>query len=267
MSQSDVTALFNETNIPTNNLVSHYKLDGNVQDSVGNNNGTDTDITYGGAAEVCPSNLNLSTTHLTTSGEVNKELKFDVKAGSGTFVWDLTFNTTNPISVSPSINTYQVDIHLTQGTGYSTSASSSSTGISDGGIAAGSYVAVRADSNGKATLKIDYTSDQDRTIVLEQRFTTNLISGIYKQVKGTLKIDYTSDQDRTITFNQYFTTNLVSGILRDSSTGNLIPGHNEGTSLHGTVDVDVKAGSGTLIWDLILATTQLQLPPHNNNIK
>lgn len=170
----------NETsNIPTDNLVSYYKLDGNAQDSAGSNNGTETAVTYGDAAEVCTPDLNLSTTHQADQS-VNKELRIDVKAGSGTFEWDLTFNTTNPISVPNSLNTYQVDIFLTQGTGYSTSVSSSSNGINDGGITDGTYVYVRGDSNGKATLKIDYTADSDQTIILRQQFTTNLISGIYQ---------------------------------------------------------------------------------------
>jgi hypothetical protein len=51
LSASDVTNLFNETNAPTANLVAHYKLDGNANDSAGSYNGTATSITYTDPAE------------------------------------------------------------------------------------------------------------------------------------------------------------------------------------------------------------------------
>ena len=50
----DYIAKNNTSNIPTDNLAAYYKLDGNVQDSVGTNNGTDTDITYDSAVNYCP---------------------------------------------------------------------------------------------------------------------------------------------------------------------------------------------------------------------
>ena len=40
LSAADVTNIYNETNIPTSNFVSWYKLDGNANDSKGSNNGT-----------------------------------------------------------------------------------------------------------------------------------------------------------------------------------------------------------------------------------
>ena len=47
LSSSDVTNLVSETNVPTSNLVAHYKLDGNGNDATGNGyNATATDVTY-----------------------------------------------------------------------------------------------------------------------------------------------------------------------------------------------------------------------------
>ena len=40
LSAADVTNIYNETNIPTSNFLSWYKLDGNANDSKGSNNGT-----------------------------------------------------------------------------------------------------------------------------------------------------------------------------------------------------------------------------------
>ena len=51
LSASDVEALVSETNVPTANLVAHYKLDGNANDSAGSYNGTATSITYSDPAE------------------------------------------------------------------------------------------------------------------------------------------------------------------------------------------------------------------------
>ena len=46
---TDITKLFNESSqITTSNLVAHYKLDGNADDSAGSNNGTESNITYAG---------------------------------------------------------------------------------------------------------------------------------------------------------------------------------------------------------------------------
>ena len=51
LSASDVTNLYNESSVPTANLVAHYKLDGNANDSAGSYNGTATSITYSDPAE------------------------------------------------------------------------------------------------------------------------------------------------------------------------------------------------------------------------
>ena len=51
LSASDVEALASETNVPTANLVAHYKLDGNATDEQGSYNGTATSITYSDPAE------------------------------------------------------------------------------------------------------------------------------------------------------------------------------------------------------------------------
>jgi len=51
LSASNVEALASETNVPTANLVAHYKLDGNANDSQGSNNGTATSVTYTDPAE------------------------------------------------------------------------------------------------------------------------------------------------------------------------------------------------------------------------
>jgi hypothetical protein len=51
LSASDIEALVSETNVPTANLVAHYKLDGNANDETGNYNGTPTSITYSDPAE------------------------------------------------------------------------------------------------------------------------------------------------------------------------------------------------------------------------
>ena len=51
LSASDVEALVSETNVPTANLVAHYKLDGNANDETGSYNGTPTNITYSDPAE------------------------------------------------------------------------------------------------------------------------------------------------------------------------------------------------------------------------
>ena len=51
LSASDVEALVSETNVPTANLVAHYKLDGNANDETGSYNGTATSITYSDPAE------------------------------------------------------------------------------------------------------------------------------------------------------------------------------------------------------------------------
>jgi len=55
LSSQDVTNLYNETNVPTANLLAHYKLDGNANDSAGSYNGTATNITYAADAAVGPS--------------------------------------------------------------------------------------------------------------------------------------------------------------------------------------------------------------------
>ena len=54
LSSSDIINLYNETNVPTSNLVAHYKLDGNANDSAGSYNGTATNITYIANAAVGP---------------------------------------------------------------------------------------------------------------------------------------------------------------------------------------------------------------------
>ena len=51
LSSSDVTNLYNESNVPTANLVAHYKLDGNANDETTSYNGTATSITYTDPAE------------------------------------------------------------------------------------------------------------------------------------------------------------------------------------------------------------------------
>ena len=51
LSSSDVTNLYNESNVPTANLVAHYKLDGNANDETTSYNGTATSITYTVPAE------------------------------------------------------------------------------------------------------------------------------------------------------------------------------------------------------------------------
>ena len=51
LSQSDVEALVSETNVPTANLVAHYKLDGDATDETGSYNGTATSLTYSDPAE------------------------------------------------------------------------------------------------------------------------------------------------------------------------------------------------------------------------
>jgi hypothetical protein len=51
LSASDVEALASETNVPTTNLIAHYKLDGNGNDATSNYNGTATSITYSDPAE------------------------------------------------------------------------------------------------------------------------------------------------------------------------------------------------------------------------
>ena len=51
LSSGDVTNLYNETNVPTANLVAHYKLDGDATDETTNYNGTATNITYSDPAE------------------------------------------------------------------------------------------------------------------------------------------------------------------------------------------------------------------------
>ena len=51
LSSSDVTNLYNESSVPTTNLIAHYKLDGNANDETGSYNGTATSITYSDPAE------------------------------------------------------------------------------------------------------------------------------------------------------------------------------------------------------------------------
>lgn len=51
LSSSDVVNLVSETNVPTTNLVAHYKLDGNANDETGTYNGTASNITYSDPAE------------------------------------------------------------------------------------------------------------------------------------------------------------------------------------------------------------------------
>jgi hypothetical protein len=51
LSQSDVEALVSETNVPTANLVAHYKLDGDATDETGSYNGTASNVTYSDPAE------------------------------------------------------------------------------------------------------------------------------------------------------------------------------------------------------------------------
>jgi hypothetical protein len=51
LSASDIEALVSETNVPTANLVAHYKLDGNANDETTNYNGTASNITYSDPAE------------------------------------------------------------------------------------------------------------------------------------------------------------------------------------------------------------------------
>jgi len=57
LSSGDVTNLYNETNVPTANLVAHYKLDGNGNDETTNYNATSVNnITYSDPAEFPPYN-------------------------------------------------------------------------------------------------------------------------------------------------------------------------------------------------------------------
>lgn len=51
LSASNVEALTSETNVPTANLVAHYKLDGNANDETTNYNGTASNVTYSDPAE------------------------------------------------------------------------------------------------------------------------------------------------------------------------------------------------------------------------
>ena len=51
LSAPDVEALISETNVPTSNLVAHYKLDGNANDETTNYNGTASNVTYSDPAE------------------------------------------------------------------------------------------------------------------------------------------------------------------------------------------------------------------------
>lgn len=55
LSASDVINLYNETNVPTANLIAYYKLDGNANDSAGSYNATATSITYAPDVPVGPS--------------------------------------------------------------------------------------------------------------------------------------------------------------------------------------------------------------------
>ena len=48
LTSQQISDLASETNIPTNNLLLHYKLDGNANDETGNYNGTAQNITYTG---------------------------------------------------------------------------------------------------------------------------------------------------------------------------------------------------------------------------
>jgi len=59
LSSGDVTNLYNESSVPTANLVAHYKLDGNATDETGNYDGTETSITYStGVYGGTPANVN-----------------------------------------------------------------------------------------------------------------------------------------------------------------------------------------------------------------
>ena len=51
LSDSQILALISETNVPTTNLLAHYKFDGNANDETGNYNGTASNITYSDPAE------------------------------------------------------------------------------------------------------------------------------------------------------------------------------------------------------------------------
>ena len=51
LAASDIEALVSETNVPTANLIAHYKLDGNANDETTNYNGTASNITYSDPAE------------------------------------------------------------------------------------------------------------------------------------------------------------------------------------------------------------------------
>jgi hypothetical protein len=46
LSSSDITNLYNESSIPTSNLIAHYKLDGDATDEQGSYDGTPTNVTY-----------------------------------------------------------------------------------------------------------------------------------------------------------------------------------------------------------------------------
>jgi len=62
LSGSDLTNLYNESSVPTANLVAHYKLDGDATDEQGSYNGTATSITYSDPAAIVyngtPTNVN-----------------------------------------------------------------------------------------------------------------------------------------------------------------------------------------------------------------
>ena len=57
LTSQQISDLASETNIPTNNLLLHYKLDGNANDETGNYNGTAQNITYTGYNGT-PTNVN-----------------------------------------------------------------------------------------------------------------------------------------------------------------------------------------------------------------
>ena len=59
LSSGDVTNLYNESSVPTANLVAHYKLDGNAEDVLDTYDGTETSITYStGVYGGTPTNVN-----------------------------------------------------------------------------------------------------------------------------------------------------------------------------------------------------------------
>ena len=60
LSSGDVTKLYNESfDVPTSNLVAHYKLDGNATDETGSYDGTESSITYStGVYGGTPTNVN-----------------------------------------------------------------------------------------------------------------------------------------------------------------------------------------------------------------